>query len=90
MSLLDQLAKEYVDLTLIKHQFYDQWDVYWLADTLFWKRQDLMFSRTSPHYPYKPLDSSCLTPDQAEMTLEDILCAALDVKTALQDLEGKC
>lgn len=54
MTLLDELAKEYVELLLTKHQHHDIWDVYWYADTPFYKRTDIYVNRNRPAYPYKP------------------------------------
>lgn len=54
MERLDGLARQYVELTLIKHLYHDPWDVYWLADSPFWRRTALDVSRDVPVYPYKP------------------------------------
>ena len=67
MTLLDELAKEYVELLLTKHQHHDIWDVYWYADTPFYKRTDIYVNRNRPAYPYKP------APCMPKMSLEQIL-----------------
>ena len=67
MTLLDELAKEYVELLLTKHQYHDIWDVYWYADTPFYKRTDIYVNRNRPAYPYKP------APCMPKMSLEQIL-----------------
>ena len=67
MTLLDKLAKEYIELLLTKHQYHDIWDVYWYADTPFYKRTDLYVNRYKPVYPYKP------APCMPEMSLKEIL-----------------
>lgn len=43
MTPLDYLAKEYVELTMVK-QRYDSDDVYFFVDRPFWKRDSLNFS----------------------------------------------
>ena len=43
MTPLDYLAKEYVELTMVK-QRYDLDDVYFFVDRPFWKRDSLNFS----------------------------------------------
>ena len=48
MTLLDELAKEYVELLLTKHQHHDIWDVYWYADTPFYKRTDIETDLLTP------------------------------------------
>ena len=82
LTYLDRLAREYVDLTLTKQQCCDTWDVYWLADTPFWKRTDPMVSRETPVYPYKP------SPKMPEMTLFEILRSVQMLYEKLQALEG--
>lgn len=67
MCSLSRMAEEYVDLTLTKHQYHDKWDVYWFADTPFWKRTDIHVSRETPVYPYKP------APQMPAMGLDEIL-----------------
>jgi len=67
------LAREYVELTLMKHRLYDVKDVYWMADTAFWKRESLDLSRSTQVMPYKPLETRNTTPDQNEMSLSRIL-----------------
>ena len=67
MTLLDKLAKENIELLLTKHQYHDIWDVYWYADTPFYKRTDLYVNRYKPVYPYKP------APCMPEMSLKEIL-----------------
>lgn len=42
MTPLDYLAKEYVELTMVK-QRYDSDDVYFFVDRPFWKRDSLNF-----------------------------------------------
>ena len=75
MSVLDRIAREYVDLVLTKHQHHDVWDVYWLADTIFWKREDMHVDRVNRHYPYKP------APAKSYMSLADIVyCGKLLLK----------
>ena len=84
MEILDLLAREYVELTLIKHAWHDPWDVYWLADSPFWKRTELSVNRYSSVYPYKPM------PPQNEMTLPDILAQARVLQDDLLRLKGRC
>ena len=84
MEILDLLAREYVELTLIKHAWHDPWDVYWLADSPFWKRTELSVNRYSSVYPYKPM------PLQNEMTLPDILAQARALQDELMHLKGRC
>ena len=48
MTPLDYLAKEYVELTMVK-QRYDLDDVYFFVDRPFWKRDSLNFIRSG--YP---------------------------------------
>lgn len=67
MTILDRIGIEYVDLVLTKHQYHDIWDVYWLADTIFWKREELYVDRKNRTYPYKP------APKKAYMSLEEII-----------------
>ena len=81
MTRLDRIAKEYVELTLTKHQYHDVWDVYWMADTIFWKRKDLYIDRENPVYPYKP------APKKPYMSLEDILNASEHLLQDIKDIE---
>lgn len=83
MAALDLLAQKYVDLTLTKHQYYDNWDVYWLADTACWKRESIAVDREHPSYPYKPMIHR---PTQA---LEAILDEAEDLNRTLLSLSGR-
>ena len=50
MTPLDYLAKEYVELTMVK-QRYDSDDVYFFVDRPFWKRDSLNFSH---EYKFAP------------------------------------
>lgn len=77
MTDLDLLARDYVDLTLTKHQYHDKWDVYWFADTPFWKRTELYVDREKPVYPYKP------APNMSFMTLKAILGEAKELYNKL-------
>lgn len=54
MTQLDYLAREYVDLHLLKNA-YDPIDVYFLADRPFWKRDSLEFSHTEKFAPGVPV-----------------------------------
>ena len=67
MSVLDRIAREYVDLVLTKHQYHDVWDVYWLADTIFWKREDMHVDRVNRRYPYKPAPAKSYQPGDVVM-----------------------
>ncbi|MDD4088068.1 MAG: hypothetical protein PHP29_00065 [Tissierellia bacterium] len=81
MTPIDRIAKEYVNLTLIKHQHHDIWDVYWLADTIFWKREELYIDRENRSYPYKP------APKMPFMSLNDILSASEMLTSKLEELK---
>ena len=87
MTILDLLAKQYVELTLIKHAYHDKWDVYWLADTPFWKRTTLDVSRDAPVYPYKSAPELRVAGDK-EMALPEILREARELYDALENLKG--
>lgn len=79
MTILDRIAKEYVDLVLTKHQHHDIWDVYWLADTIYWKREDLYVDRKNRTYPYKP------APKKQYMSLEEIITVSEILKNEIEN-----
>ena len=54
MTPLDYLAKEYVELTMVK-QRYDSDDVYFFVDRPFWKRDSLNFSHEYKFAPGTPV-----------------------------------
>ena len=69
MTPLDYLAKEYVELTMVK-QRYDSDDVYFFVDRPFWKRDSLNFSHEYKFAPGTPV------PEYPARSLNNILVEA--------------
>ena len=69
MTPLDYLAKEYVELTMVK-QRYDLDDVYFFVDRPFWKRDSLNFSHEYKFAPGTPV------PEYPARSLNNILVEA--------------
>lgn len=82
MTPLDFYAKQYVELTMVKHR-YDPIDVYFFVDRPFWKRDTLQFNHERKFAPGVPV------PEYPVRSLQEILEEARALLVCLEAYRGQ-